>query len=395
MNTTFAAAMRRASEETRAQNLSEATRLIQAALSGRPETASAIDAATRPAALSSVTAAAVDPTDAGPSGPKVQPLGEAFHRFRANRTPPAALAGFRGMTPASAQMRTEPSVPAGARFDARVFSCAEGSRSYKLYVPSSEPARPRGLVVMLHGCTQNPDDFARGTGMNEVAERNGFAVAYPGQTRSDNANGCWNWFEPKHQRRGAGEPAILAGLTEAIVSEFGIDPARVFIAGLSAGGAMAMVMAEMYPELFAAVGVHSGLPTNAAKDVASAFAAMRGNGKAQGSSRHARYPGRTIVFQGSADTTVHPSNASRIIDAATPETASISSHRTEAGKSRRAATVTVVADQAGYTVAELWLVDSAGHAWSGGQPGGSFVDPAGPDASLQMMRFFSSETAAR
>ncbi|WP_342633792.1 extracellular catalytic domain type 1 short-chain-length polyhydroxyalkanoate depolymerase [Hansschlegelia zhihuaiae] len=306
---------------------------------------------------------------------------------------PDAFAGLPGMASVGAQARTRPSVPDGARFDARVFSCAAGSRSYKIYVPASASARPRGLIVMLHGCTQNPDDFARGTGMNEVAESNGFAVAYPGQTRSDNANGCWNWFEPKHQRRGAGEPAILAGLTEAIVAEFRIDPLRVFIAGLSAGGAMAAVMGETYPELYAAVGVHSGLPTNSAKDVPSAFAAMRGNGRAQSSTGRARYPGRTIVFQGSADSTVHPSNAARIMDAATPDAASIVTRRAAAGGSRRrGAAVTVVADQAGEIVAELWLVDGAGHAWSGGHAGGSFVDPAGPDASLEMMRFFGCET---
>lgn len=395
MNTPFAAAMRRASRETRAQNLAEATRLIQAALGGRAEADAATrDAHTRPRALARSTAEEAPANDAGRSRPTNGPLGEALRRFGPSKMTPDAFAGLPGATLAGAPARAKPPVPDGARFEARDFSCASGSRSYKLYVPASAPARPRGLIVMLHGCTQNPDDFARGTGMNEVAETRGFAVAYPGQTRSDNANGCWNWFEPKHQRRGAGEPAILAGLTEVIVAEFGIDPMQVFIAGLSAGGAMAAVMGEAYPELYAAIGIHSGLPTDAAKDVASAFAAMRGHGKAQHSSGQARYPGRTIVFQGSSDSTVHPSNAARIMDAATPHAASISTHRSAAaGSRRRGAAVTIVADQAGETVTELWMVEGAGHAWSGGRAGGSFVDPAGPDASLEMMRFFNRENS--
>lgn len=393
MNTSFAAAMRRASQETRAQNLAEATKLIQAALAGRAgATAETSDAHERPP--TSLFQARMSGDDKpNISEPKRESLGETLRRLKARSATLNSLSGLPGGAGAGAKARVDLAIPDGARFESRHFSCAAGARGFRLYVPASAPARPRGLIVMLHGCTQDPDDFARGTGMNEAAERRGFAVAYPAQTRSDNANGCWNWFEPKHQRRGGGEPAILAGLTEAIVAEFGIDPQQVFIAGLSAGGAMAAVMGETYPELYAAIGVHSGLATNAANDMASAFAAMRGAGKGVRSANPTRYPGRTIVFQGGADSTVHPSNADRIIDAATPEAASISTRRIIAGGAqRRDVAVTVVADQAGETIAELWRVNGAGHAWSGGRAGGSFVDPIGPNASSEMMRFFCQGT---
>ncbi|RXF69215.1 extracellular catalytic domain type 1 short-chain-length polyhydroxyalkanoate depolymerase [Hansschlegelia zhihuaiae] len=395
MNTQFATAMRRASQQMRAQNLAEATRLIQEALNGRPRVDNVENDATprREELLSSV--AREDVASAAGGADRLArmraPLGDPLCALRQDQMNPDAFAGLPGMASSGLQTRA-PSIPHGARFETRSFSCAAGSRSYKLYVPASAAVRPRGLVIMLHGCTQNSNDFALGTGMNEVAEARGFAVAYPGQTRSDNPSSCWNWFEPKDQRRGAGEPAILAGLTQEIVAEFGIDPAQVFIAGLSAGGAMAAVMAETYPELYAAVGVHSGLPTNAAKDVVSAFATMRGDPKATHPKRGGRRAVRAIVFQGSADKTVHPSNAERIMDAATPDAATVFTRKVAGLSGRRGATITVVSDPAGETVAERWLVDDAGHAWSGGRAGGTYVDPNGPDASAEMMRFFLRET---
>lgn len=374
MNTEFAAAMRRASQQTRAQNLAEATRLIQEALNGGP------------AAAGSGARSGPDDVE-NPARPR-RPLAETLNALRRGR--PDAFAGLPGMAPGRPS-RAAPASPAGARFEARAFACAAGARSYKLYVPASAPERPRGLVVMLHGCTQDSDDFAAGSGMNAVAEARGFAVAYPQQTRSDNPSACWNWFERKDQRRGAGEPVIIAGLTEEVVAEFGIDRARVFVAGLSAGGAMAAVMGEAYPELYAAVGVHSGLPTHSASDVVSAFATMRGEG---GSARPSGGGApRTIVFQGAADRTVHPSNAGRLLDAATPDAATISTTQVAPRDGRRGYALTVVADPSGRTVAERWLVDGAGHAWSGGRPGGSYVDPSGPDASAEMMRFFLGEEA--
>jgi poly(hydroxyalkanoate) depolymerase family esterase len=289
--------------------------------------------------------------------------------------------------------RPAPAVAEGARFLSRAHAGPAGGRSYRLYVPVSAQDRPRGLIVMLHGCRQDPDDFATGTAMNRVAEAHGLLVAYPAQDGAANPAACWSWFNPGDQRRGAGEPAIIAGIAQEIVAEFGVDPGAVFAAGLSAGGAMAAVLGEAYPDVFAAVGVHSGLPTGAASDVVSAFAAMRdGSGRAATGRRDGRRDGgagprpRVIVFHGEADATVHPANARRIVLAAAEGKAAREERGVSAGG--RAYARSVFADADGAETVELWLVEGAGHAWSGGAAAGSFTDPAGPDASAEMARFF-------
>jgi len=275
----------------------------------------------------------------------------------------------------------EPEVISGAQFLNLSFSCDAGVRTYKLYVPKYEPVERRPLLIMLHGCKQNPSDFAVGTGMNALAEAHGMLVAYPAQTQTYNPSGCWNWFNPGHQHRGIGEPAIIAGLTSQIIANYDIDVKRVFVAGLSAGGAMAVVMGETYPELFSAMGVHSGLPYKSASDVVSAFAAMRGDLQTPVSSGSMR----TIVFHGDADTTVVPLNARQIINGRSFSTEHTHQGVSDAG---RRYTREVFEDQNGMPVAENWLVQGAGHAWAGGNPQGSFTDQAGPDASKEMLRFF-------
>jgi poly(hydroxyalkanoate) depolymerase family esterase len=278
------------------------------------------------------------------------------------------------------------SLPDGARFEDRAYANEAGTRTYKLYVPSCYCGEPLPLIVMLHGCKQSPDDFAAGTQMNELAEEQGFLVAYPGQPSSANPTKCWNWFSAGDQVRDTGEPSLIAGITRQIIRDVAVDPARVYIAGLSAGGAAAAIMGMAYPDLYAAIGVHSGLACGAAKDMPSAFAAMR-----QGGSHlmeGAKHPLPTIVFHGDRDTTVSPVNGDQVIaqSKAAAEFHSTISRGQSAGGINY--TRTVQTDASGRPILEQWVLHGAGHAWSGGSPAGSYTDPRGPDASREMLRFF-------
>jgi poly(hydroxyalkanoate) depolymerase family esterase len=277
-------------------------------------------------------------------------------------------------------------VPAGARFEERTFSSASGTRSYKVYVPSGYKGQSLPVVVMLHGCTQDPDDFAAGTRMNEVAEEQMFLVAYPHQPRSANMKKCWNWFNEGDQQREGGEPSLIAGIALQTIEEFSADPARIYVAGLSAGGAAAAILATTHRDVFAAAGVHSGLACGAARDMPSAFAAMAGQGMPL--SRDARPSAPMIVFHGDADRTVHVVNADQVIAQAKPETALteiVARGETADGMSYTRA---VQFDPAGKEVLEHWVLHGAGHAWSGGSDNGSYADTRGPDASREMIRFF-------
>jgi poly(hydroxyalkanoate) depolymerase family esterase len=279
------------------------------------------------------------------------------------------------------------------QFFARSYGDQTGSRAYKLYVPTGYCGQALPLIVMLHGCTQSPDDFAIGTRMNLRAEERNCLVAYPAQTASANASKCWNWFRPSDQERGQGEPSLIAGITRQVMSDYSVDPDRVYAAGFSAGGAATAVLAATYPDLYAAVGVHSGLACGAARDVASAFAAMRKD--RLGTRRHSnRAPTSrmvpAIIFHGDKDTTVHPDNGDQVtaqlrqalnIDLR----AKVGQGRTPSG---RAYSCTVHRDPSGQAMFEQWIIHGAGHAWSGGSPAGSYTDPNGPDATREMLRFF-------
>ena len=272
-------------------------------------------------------------------------------------------------------------------FVSRRYSNAAGTREYKVYVPATRSGEPLPLVVMLHGCKQDADEFAAATRMNALADAHGFIVVYPQQAGSANGSNCWNWFRPHDQARERGEPSLIAGITREVLVGYGADVHRVYVAGLSAGGAMAAIMAATYPDLYAAVGIHSGVVYSEAHDVSSAFAAMRGelHGTRKPAEPFASRTLPTILFHGDDDKTVHPSNGDELIARATGTYA----RTTERGDaSGRSYTRTTHRDAVGRIVLDQWLVHGAAHARSGGSAEGSYSDPRGPDASREMLRVF-------
>jgi poly(hydroxyalkanoate) depolymerase family esterase len=380
------AGIARALQLTKAGRLAEATRLIQASLTRRrqaerfdeaaPDTGAAVDDI-----IEGQYVEVLSPTAIGP------PLD----------TIPADLRRESGVD--DTPPRTAPPLPRQpSEWIAGDFESAAGRRAYKLYVPSRYAGQSLPLIVMLHGCKQSPDDFAAGTQMNIQAEEHGCLVLYPAQANSANPSRCWNWFRREDQVRGAGEPSLIADMTRDIVRRYGADPVKVFVAGLSAGGAMAAVMGVTYPDVYAAVGIHSGLACGSAHDLPSALAAMKGLSVSMGQRGDTAPPVHatpTIVFHGDRDRTVHPRNGiDAIANSAHWEGGQGGAVVTEQGQTSggHSFTRTVHRDAAGQLLLEHWLVHGGGHTWFGGSRAGSYTDPRGPDASAEMVRFFLQRT---
>jgi len=408
MNDALPYGMREASRLTRAGRLAEATALLQRVLHNGRDPYSAPASEEVPHTIDLVPDT-VDVTGPAPSSRRRQQL-VAGARGGAERRAPAylpeglrcffdrvTLTGFeRGLdglaepSPADTRDALE-----GGKFLAKSYRSEAGTRVYKLYVPSRYCGHPLPLIVMLHGCTQSPDDFAAGTRMNLNADDHNCFVAYPAQPTWANPSKCWNWFRPDDQERGRGEPSLIAGITRQVMSNYAIDAERVYAAGLSAGAAAAVILAATYPDLYAAIGVHSGLACGAASDIPSAFAAMRQPAARLRSGRSCP-PGvvsRTvpaIVFHGDHDKTVHPHNGDQVIsqlgkDANRQLRVTVQHGKVPGG---RAYSRTLYVDANEQVIFEQWSIHKAGHAWSGGSTAGSYTDPRGPDATREMVRFF-------
>lgn len=403
-STTLLDDMAEATRLTRAGRLTEATALIQRSLgapgfSGGPH---------RPEAPASETLlprleAPSGRTEEGHAATQDSHAHAALIPERLRENIDQMMQGLRSLAPSlKGLLGDDPDRPVpgggevdGGQFVERSFSNAAGARDYKLFIPSPRSGR-RPLLVMLHGCTQSPDDFAAGTRMNALAEEEGIYVVYPRQSRRANAQKCWNWFEPGDQGREMGEAGIVAGIVRAVSTEHPIDTARIYVAGLSAGGAAAANLARAYPDLFAAVGVHSGLAAGCARDLPSALSAMRvgaPGGEAPGGAsgfgagsvvQTIRVP--TIVFHGEGDGTVNPRNAEAVL--AQAGIAELTPSREDGSSAGHTYTRTRYADATGRVQVEAWSVRGAGHAWAGGSPEGSYTDPGGPDASRAMLDFF-------
>jgi poly(hydroxyalkanoate) depolymerase family esterase len=394
--TAFSETMREALRLTRAGAVRDATRVIRESLRGQHVSPSTTHEGT-------FVPASRDAPTAHDSSARLPPLLLEPPPWAPNAVPEPGSADSGPSRPQPRSTDTsEPGPVTPGRFVSGVYSNAAGTRAYKLWVPgdvtgASTSSRP--LIVMLHGCTQDADDFARGTRMNEHAERHGCYVLYPIQDGSANPQRCWRWFETANQARGRGEPSILAGMTAQLTGEYAIDPARIYVAGLSAGAAMAMVLAETYPDVFAAVAVHSGLPLGAARDVPSAFAAMAGRSRTHAGHDAARRGARAvpgIVIHGDADRTVAPANG----EAVTRQLRDAYEHGSAGALVSKSTTAPALTKSVFHTadgrlVIEQWIVRNGGHAWSGGSSAGSYTDPAGPDASARIVEFFLSHALTR
>ena len=310
------------------------------------------------------------PQAAAPASIDVDEVPPAHFR-RARATPPLARRLPRTLVPQTAPSRLD----------------------YRLALPDADGSL-RPVLVMLHGCQQDAADFARGTGMERSAVARGYIVVYPEQAAGANPSRCWNWFRPQDQRRGQGEPAAIMRIVDEVVANHPADPARLYVAGLSAGAAMAVILAVNYPERFAGVAAHSGLPYAAAGNVPGAFSAMRGGGVAPtlptAASASSHYV-PLLVLHGDDDTTVAPRNADQLLAQWRASATEASQWRSQEDRvdSGRPVRRTTWRGHDGRSMLEHWQIAGAGHAWSGGDRAGSFTDPRGPDASAIVLDFFA------
>jgi poly(hydroxyalkanoate) depolymerase family esterase len=287
--------------------------------------------------------------------------------------------------------------PLEERFITGSYANHAGHRAYKLYIPSGYRNKPLPLIVMLHGCKQSPDDFAAGTRMNVLAEENTCLVVYPAQPLAANVSRCWNWFIPRNQRRGDGEPSLIVGITRQIMRDYAVDPRRIYIAGLSAGAAAATILAKTYSDLYAAVGVHSGPFPGSANNLASARLVMRQGKFAPTSTANTSVGAAlpivpTIVFHGDQDSKVHPRNGEYVLSRSGVGMELEKKLRHGRVPNGRAYTHTLYLNASKRAVMEQWVIHGLGHAWSGGSPEGSYTDPHGPDAAREILRFFLQHT---
>jgi poly(hydroxyalkanoate) depolymerase family esterase len=390
--------VREATRLTRAGQLVEATVLLQRMLRGEtaPDatfgTTGRITLTGREPPIIDAKANTIEETDS-PRLARATSAQPRLPRALLDRTKERSGLGLRGVIK-RAPLSTPDIVPEGARFIEGTYSNPAGSRAYRLFIPSRYQGQPLPLVVMLHGCTQSPDDFAAGTRMNFIAEEQTCFVVYPAQPSEANRAKCWNWFRTADQQRGRGEPSLIAGITSQIMRDYSVDPKRVYVGGLSAGAAAAAIMGATYHDLYAAIGVHSGLACGAAIDLPSAFVAMRQGGLGASSGSDDRVilsdgpTVPTILFHGDRDLTVHPSNSDHILAQSMRTTSTQKKVRRGRVPGGHAYTRTIHTDASGRVIFEHWNIHGAGHAWSGGNPAGSYTDPRGPDATREMLRFF-------
>ena len=384
--------VREATRLTRAGQLVDATALLQRMLrdAGAPDaplrTSGHIAPTGREPLIIDGKPNAVEDTDSPHLGPATSAQPQMLRAFLDHtKERPLGLRGVIKRAPTS----TADIVPEGAKFIEGTYSNAAGSRAYRLFIPSRYKEEPIPLVVMLHGCTQSPEDFAAGTRMNFIAEEQTCFVVYPAQRSEANQAKCWNWFRAADQQRGGGEPSLIAGITRQIMRDYSVDPKRVYVGGLSAGAAAAVVMGATYSDLYAAIGVHSGLACGAASDLPSAMVAMRqGRGSDGRVLLGDRPPVPTIVFHGDRDNTVHPNNGGQVLAQSMRTTSTQRKVHRGRVPGGHAYTRTTHTDATGRGIFEHWNIHGAGHAWSGGSPAGSYTDQQGPDATREMLRFF-------